>query len=327
MVSKKKKHQETEQPLLAHLVELRDRLLRSLAVVFVLFLVLMPFRNEIFNGLAMPLLTYLLPPGQSIIATEVASSFLVPFKTVLMAAIFISVPFLLYQVWAFVAPGLYQHERRIAAPLLISSTLLFYIGMSFAYFVVMGMAFRFLGKFVPETVELMTDITHYYNFVLKMVFAFGVSFEVPVATFILVWSGIATVEGLSEKRPYIFIAAFVVGMLLTPPDVVSQFLLAVPMWLLFELGLLSAKYFIHKNEQDEAVEQTAEQAESVGEHGDSEYRPMTDQEMEDELERIEKEELAMDDDGSSPVFKEKTDSDHTEPDPPTTDDGGDKPNE
>ncbi|MFT5350207.1 MAG: sec-independent protein translocase protein TatC [Planctomycetota bacterium] len=231
-----------EQPLIAHLAELRDRLLRALTCVFAVFLVLSFFANDIYHAVAMPLLAQM-PENTTMIATEVASPFLVPFKLAFFAAVFITMPYILYQSWAFIAPGLYQKELYFAMPLLVTSIILFYVGISFAYFVVFPLLFGFLTSAAPEGVSVMTDISHYLDFVLKLFFAFGLAFEVPIATILLITTGITTTEALAEKRAYIIVGAFAIGMLLTPPDVVSQILLAVPIWLLFESGLLLSKYF------------------------------------------------------------------------------------
>ncbi len=231
-----------EQPLIAHLAELRDRMLRALACVFAVFLMLSFFANDIYHAVAMPLLAQL-PDNTSMIATEVASPFLVPFKLAFFTAVFITMPYILYQAWAFIAPGLYQKELHFALPLLATSIVLFYVGVSFAYFVVFPLLFGFLTSAAPDGVSVMTDISHYLDFVLKLFFAFGLAFEVPIATILLISTGITTTQALAEKRAYIIVGAFTVGMLLTPPDIVSQILLAVPVWLLFESGLLLSKYF------------------------------------------------------------------------------------
>lgn len=231
------------QPLIAHLVELRTRLLRILGAILVVFLILFPFANDLYAVLAEPLLVHL-PEGASMIATEVASPFLAPFKFTLVLAFFVAIPMVLYQVWAFIAPGLYRNERRLVLPLLCASTLLFYAGMAFAYFVVFPLVFDFLIGVAPEGVTVMTDITKYLEFVLKLFFAFGMAFEVPIATIVLVWTGVTTPQELTAKRPYVIVAAFVIGMLLTPPDIISQTLLAVPMWLLFEAGILCSRFFL-----------------------------------------------------------------------------------
>jgi len=225
---------------MAHLLELRQRLLRATAAVLGVFLVLAPFAQELFHLLARPLLAQL-PEGSGMIATEVAAPFLTPFKLSFMLAFVVALPYVLHQAWAFVAPGLYRRERRIALPLLVSSVALFYLGMAFAYFVVFPIMFRFFVGVAPEGVAVMTDIARYLDFVVKLFFAFGLAFEVPVATYLLVRAGAVEAEALARGRPYVVVGAFVVGMLLTPPDVLSQTLLAVPMWLLFELGLWLAR--------------------------------------------------------------------------------------
>ena len=239
---------DTEQPLIAHLAELRNRLLRSLACVFVIFLGLSVFANDIYALIAGPLLAQL-PDQSSMIATEVASPFLVPFKLTFFAAVFVSVPYLLYQAWAFVAPGLYANERRLVLPLLSSSVLLFYLGCAFAFFIVFPLLFAFLTSTAPVGVTVMTDIGHYLNFILKMFFAFGLAFEVPIAIILFVYTGLASVESLAKKRAYIVVGAFTVGMLLTPPDIISQVLLAVPVWLLFEVGLILGR-FVKRRAED-----------------------------------------------------------------------------
>ncbi len=232
-----------EQPLLSHLIELRNRLLRMLLAIAIIFAGLFPFASELYAQLASPLLAHM-PQGGSMIATGVASPFLAPFKFTLVLAVFLAMPFILYHVWAFVAPGLYRRERRIVLPLLISSSLLFYAGIAFAYFVVFPLMFAFFIGVAPEGVTVMTDISQYLDFVLKLFFAFGLAFEVPVATVLLCWAGVTTPESLAAKRPYVVVAVFVIGMLLTPPDVISQTLLAVPMWLLFEVGLVFARILL-----------------------------------------------------------------------------------
>ena len=217
-------------------------MLRALACVFAVFLMLSFFANDIYHAIAMPLLAQL-PDNTSMIATEVASPFLVPFKLAFFTAVFITMPYILYQAWAFIAPGLYKKELHFALPLLATSIVLFYVGVSFAYFVVFPLLFGFLTSAAPDGVSVMTDISHYLDFVLKLFFAFGLAFEVPIATILLISTGITTTQALAEKRAYIIVGAFTVGMLLTPPDIVSQVLLAVPVWLLFESGLLLSKYF------------------------------------------------------------------------------------
>jgi sec-independent protein translocase protein TatC len=265
---------DAEQPLISHLVELRDRLLRIVLAVAVVFVVLIPFSNTLFTKLSGPLLAHM-PEGAGMIAIEVASPFLIPFKLTLFLAIFICVPYLLYQLWAFIAPGLYQHERRLVMPLLVSSTFLFYAGAAFAYYVVFPLVFAFFTSTAPEGVSVMTDISRYLDFVLTLFFAFGAAFEVPIVTVLLVWTGMTTREGLRSKRPYIIVGAFVIGMLLTPPDIISQTLLAVPMWILFELGVVFSAWF--ERQADENGEQ-------------EKFSPLTEAEMDEELDRIEADE-------------------------------------
>lgn len=224
-------------PLIAHLTELRSRLLRCVVAVLVIFACLFYFSQEIYALVAAPLRAQL-PAGASMIATGVATPFLTPFKLTLVISLFAAVPYILAQIWGFIAPGLYQHEKRIALPLLASSVLLFYGGMAFAYFVVFPIMFGFFSAVTPEGVDMMTDINQYLDFVLTIFFAFGVAFEIPVATFLLVWAGVVDVKTLRKSRPYVVVGCFVIGMLLTPPDVFSQTLLAIPMWFLFELGLI-----------------------------------------------------------------------------------------
>lgn len=231
-----------ERPLITHLLELRSRLLKSVVVVLVLFLAIYPFREMLYAWLAGPLRAAL-PEGATMIATAVATPFLIPLKLALMTALFASVPYLLHQLWAFVAPGLYRHEKRLVMPLLVSSILLFYAGMAFAYFLVFPLVFKFFAASTPEGVAMMTDINEYLSFVLLLFFAFGAAFEVPVATILLVRTGATTRESLTQKRPYVIVAAFTVGMLLTPPDVISQVMLAIPVWLLFEAGIVLSRWF------------------------------------------------------------------------------------
>ncbi|WP_295429900.1 twin-arginine translocase subunit TatC [uncultured Thiodictyon sp.] len=312
-----------EQPFLSHLVELRDRLIWMLAGVGVALVVTFPFANSIYTYVATPLIAKL-PQGSHMIATQVISPFLAPFKLALVAAVFLAMPWLLYQLWAFVAPGLYRHEKRLAIPLLASSVILFYVGMLFAYYLVFPLIFGFMAATTPEGVAMMTDITAYLDFVLALFFAFGVAFEVPVATILLVAIGITTPDALAAKRPYIIVGAFVVGMVLTPPDVFSQTMLAIPMWLLFELGVFLSRILV----RDRAAREAAEAAQWPGpgpvpppappggggrppalagtgsdalrggelEPDDAgpppDWRPLTDEEMESELDRVDAEQAA-----------------------------------
>jgi sec-independent protein translocase protein TatC len=229
-----------EATLLSHLIELRSRLLKAGAAVLFVFVCLVPFAQQIFTAVAQPLMRQL-PEESTMIATQVAAPFLTPFKTTLCVALFIAMPVVMYQIWAFVAPGLYRKEKRFAIPLVCSSVVLFYCGVAFAYWIVFPLMFGFFTAVAPEGVSVMTDISSYLDFVLVLFFAFGIAFEVPIATVMLVASGLTTPESLSRKRPYVFLGAFVVGMLLTPPDVISQTLLAVPIYLLYEAGIVMAR--------------------------------------------------------------------------------------
>ncbi|HSC69195.1 MAG TPA: twin-arginine translocase subunit TatC [Cellvibrio sp.] len=239
-----------ELPLVHHLLELRTRLLHIIYCLLGSFICLFPFSAEIYALISKPLLD-VLPEGASMIATDVASPFLTPMKLTFFVALLISVPFLLYQIWSFIAPGLYKHEKRLAMPLLVSSVLLFFAGMAFAYFVVFPTIFRFMTGIALDGVTTMTDITKYLDFVLHMFFAFGFAFEIPIATILLIQGGVTTTESLTAKRPYIVVGCFVIGMLLTPPDVMSQLLLAVPMWLLFEAGLFCGRLLEKARPKDE----------------------------------------------------------------------------
>lgn len=289
-MSEKKSQQKeaaAEAPFLSHLIELRDRLLRAILLILIVFLGLFIYANELYALLAKPLLAYL-PEGSSMIATQVASPFLTPFKLALVSSLFICMPYLLYQLWAFVAPGLYKHEKSLAFPLLISSIILFYLGMSFAYFVVFPLIFDFFAGIQLEGVVTSPDITNYLDFVLKLFFAFGLAFEVPIATIIVISTGMTTADKLAEKRPFIIVIAFVVGMLLTPPDVVSQMLLAIPVWLLFELGLIFSRFLSRKKERLAKEKEAQEE-----------------QELDDEFERAIEEEEALN--ATSGTDQQKTD--------------------
>ncbi|MBI4006539.1 MAG: twin-arginine translocase subunit TatC [Gammaproteobacteria bacterium] len=234
-----------EQSFISHLVELRERLLRSLLCVLIIFLALFYFANDLYSLIAAPLLKHL-SVNSTMIATGVAAPFITPVKLTFFLSLLIAMPYILYQAWAFIAPGLYENERRFALPLLISSIVLFYTGIAFAFFVVFPLLFAFLTTTAPAGVTVMTDISRYLDFVLQIFFAFGLAFEVPVVTILLVWSGFTSVESLRQNRPYIIVTAFVIGMLLTPPDVLSQILLALPIWCLFELGLFFSRKFIRQ---------------------------------------------------------------------------------
>jgi len=246
-----------ELSFLEHLVELRSRLLKACLAVLVILLALLPFARRLYAALAAPL-TAVLPEGSSMIAIDVASPFLTPFKLALLLALILAIPFVLYQLWAFVAPALYREEKRLARPLLYTSVLLFYAGCAFAYFVVFPLVFGFFTRVAPEGVTVMTDISKYLDFVMTLFLAFGITFEVPIATIILVATGVTTSEQLAKIRAYVLVGAFALGMLLTPPDVISQTLLAVPMWLLFEVGILMSRILLpHRRTRAGQGEETA----------------------------------------------------------------------
>lgn len=243
-----------QQGLIGHLIELRSRLLRIFLSIGLIFLPLAFFANDLYALLAMPLLAHM-PQGTSMIATEVASPFLTPFKFALVLAIFLGMPVILYHFWAFIAPGLYVHERKMMLPLLAGSTALFYGGVIFAYYVVFPLIFGFFLSVVPQGVAVMTDISKYLDFVLKIFFAFGLAFEVPIVTIVLVWAGATTPEQLVAKRPYVIVGAFVLGMLFTPPDMISQTLLAIPMWLLFEIGVVLSRMVAKRQAERDTAEE------------------------------------------------------------------------
>ena len=238
----------TEMTLVEHLTELRNRLLRVVLAIGVVFVACLPFADELYTLLALPLIERL-PEGSTMIATEVASPFLTPFKLAFITAVALTIPVALHQAWSFIAPGLYMKEQRLALPLLVSSTVLFFVGMAFAYYLVFPLMFQFFIAAAPEGITVATDIGRYLDFCIKLFFAFGIAFEVPVATFLIVSAGLTTVADLRKKRAYVILSAFVLGMLLTPPDVISQTLLALPMWVLFELGLVMCRLYI-KSEQE-----------------------------------------------------------------------------
>ena len=237
MAEKNSRTEDKNQPLIEHLIELRSRILHSIISVLIVFLPLFYFANDLYRYISEPLRVFL-PEDSSMIATEVASPFLTPFKLSLVLALFMAMPYILHQVWSFIAPGLYKKEKRLALPILCSSIVLFYIGIAFSFFVVFPLVFGFFTSVAPTGVTIMTDINRYLDFVLKLFFAFGIAFEIPIATLLLIWSGATSAENLKRKRPYVVLGCFVIGMLLTPPDIISQILLAIPMWGLFELGII-----------------------------------------------------------------------------------------
>lgn len=240
------------QPFVEHLIELRTRLIRAIIVLILFLIPLLYFSNEIYEFVASPLLKYL-PEGtaSSMIVTDVTAAFLTPFKLTFFVAVFLSMPFLLYQIWAFIAPALYRNEKRLAMPIFLSSIVLFYVGVAFAYFVVFPLIFEFFTSVAPTSVTVMPDITSHLNLVIKLFFAFGLAFEIPVATVILIVAGIISPKGLEKKRPYVIVGCFAIGMLLTPPDILSQAMLAVPMWLLFETGVFFGRILIRDREKEE----------------------------------------------------------------------------
>jgi len=275
-------HVEKEQTFISHLVELRDRLLRVVIVISLLTVGLMFFANDLYYYFSIPIQEYI-PKGSAMIATGVISPIFTPLKLALIGAFFLAIPYILFQAWAFIAPGLYKNEKQLAMPLVISSVILFYMGMAFAYFVVFPLVFQFTSTYIPSGVEYRPDIADYLNFALKMFFAFGVAFEVPIATIILIAAGLTTPESLVKKRPYIIVAAFTVGMLLTPPDVISQVMLALPMWFLFELGIIASKILLKKRLADLEKERQMYEDDT----------PLTDEEMEAELDKAIEEEARI----------------------------------
>jgi sec-independent protein translocase protein TatC len=267
-----------EESFLSHLIELRNRLIRALLAVGIVFICLFPWSKELYTLLAQPLLDTL-PKGGQMIATDVVGVFLVPMKVTMMAAFLIALPYVLYQVWAFVAPGLYAHEKRLAIPLVAASVLLFFCGMAFAYFLVFPTVFGFMSRIAPEGVAWMTDIEKYLSFVLSTFVAFGVTFEVPVIVIVLVHMGIVDIAKLKEWRPYVIVGAFVIGAIFTPPDVVSQIMLAVPLWLLYELGILLARFVVPVPGETLPVPASVPEAAVAADVPAADWKPMSDEEM------------------------------------------------
>lgn len=242
---------DNQQPLIQHLIELRNRLLQTLLIIGIIFGGLFYFANDIYAFASEPIRAQL-PEGSTMIATDITATFLAPFKLTFFVSVFIAIPFILYQFWSFIAPGLYRNEKKLIAPLLASSVLLFYAGIAAAYYVVLPVVFKFLTLTAPTEIQVMPDISLYLNLSLKLFFAFGMAFEIPIATILLIWSGATTPESLTAKRPYIIVACFVVGMLLTPPDVISQLMLAIPMWLLFEIGIVCGRMITSRSSEKHA---------------------------------------------------------------------------
>lgn len=262
------------ETFITHLIELRDRLLKSVIAWIVLFVCLFPFANDLYSILAQPMLNKL-PQGGQMIATEVVTPFFVPIKVAMMTAFLGALPVILYQVWAFIAPGLYSHERRLVVPLVLASLILFFCGMAFAYFLVFPVVFGFIIGIAPVGVAVMTDIGKYLDFVITMFLAFGITFEVPIVVIALAMSGIVEVEKFKEGRPYVIVGAFVIGAIFTPPDVVSQIMLAVPLWLLYEVGVIVAGWLVKNKPFTPAEEET--------------YTPISEADLDNELDRIEEE--------------------------------------
>ena len=284
---------ESENSFVSHLIEMRDRLLRAVLAVVIIFIALFPWAQDIYALLAQPMLAAL-PKGGQMIATEVTTPFFVPIKVTMMAAFLLAMPWVFYQAWAFVAPGLYQHERRIGVPLVIASVILFLLGMSFAYFLVFPIVFGFIVGVAPEGVAVMTDIGKYLDFVMTLFMAFGITFEVPVAVVLLVKMGMVSIAKLREIRPYVIVGAFVVGAIFTPPDVISQFMLAVPLWILYELGIIVASMITKPQPKSEA-----------------DYSPMSESEMDEEFDRIEAGEAESSQAESNAADQAEPDPNHT----------------
>ena len=261
---------EASENFISHLLELRNRLLRSLIAIGIAFVCLFPFASDLYALLAKPLLAAL-PKGGQMIATDVTTPFFVPMKVAMMAAFMLALPYVLYQMWAFVAPGLYAHEKKLIAPLVFASSALFLCGMAFAYFLVFPVVFGFISSTAPQGVAVMTDINKYLDFVLTLFVAFGITFEVPIAVILLARLGIVSIAKLKEARPYVIVGAFVIGAIFTPPDVISQIMLAVPLWLLYEIGVVIAGWMI--KDAPAAVS--------------SDYQPLSSEEMDKEFDRIE----------------------------------------
>ncbi|WXT99569.1 MAG: Sec-independent protein translocase protein TatC [Catillopecten margaritatus gill symbiont] len=273
-----------DMTLIQHLVELRDILLRSVIAILVIFVGLFPFANEVYAFIAAPIIG-VLPTGSNIIAIGVISPFLTPLKMALIIAVYLAMPYLLYQIWSFIAPALYKHEKRMIMPLVISSTLLFYAGLLFSFYIVFPVIFGFLSSIGPSVVDFTPDIQYYLDFVLKVSFAFGVAFEVPIATILIIMFNMTTIEKLKKNRPYVVIGAFILGMLLTPPDIISQTLIAIPMWLLFEAGLIFAPMFKRQESKEPTDDNTPDDSSDAKKSEDDD----DDEDWDDELEKIEAE--------------------------------------
>ena len=275
-----------EMTFVQHLIELRDKLLRSVIAILIVFVGLFPFANEVYEFIAAPILN-VLPQESNIIAIGVISPFLTPLKMALIFAVYVAMPYLLYQIWSFIAPALYKHEKQMILPLVVSSTLLFYAGLVFSFYVVFPVIFGFLTTIGPEVVNFTPDIQYYLDFVLKVSFAFGVAFEVPIATILLIMFGATTADKLKKNRPYVVIGAFVIGMLLTPPDIISQTLIAIPMWLLFEAGLIFAPLFTRKDRAQKQTESKTDESSNTNNKQTSKPQDEDDYDLDDdEIDKI-----------------------------------------
>ena len=307
-----------EMSFLQHLVELRDILLKSVIAILVIFIGLFPFANEVYGFIAAPIIN-VLPQGTNIIAIGVISPFLTPLKMALIMAVYLAMPYLLYQIWKFIAPALYKHEKQMIMPLVISSALLFYAGILFSFYVVFPVIFGFLSSVGPSVVDFTPDIQYYLDFVLKVSFAFGVAFEVPIATILIIMFGISTVENLKKNRPYVVIGAFVLGMLLTPPDIISQTLIAIPMWLLFEAGLIFAPMFKRKtvgpSDNDDSPTDTpsSKKEKEKEKEEEEEEEEWDDDELDAEMDKIDDEFEKMDDEFSDHQKKLEDDKSNKKP--------------
>ncbi len=281
-----------EMTFVQHLVELRDILLHSVVAILVIFVALFPFANEVYSFIAAPIVS-VLPQDTNIIAIGVISPFLTPLKMALIIAVYIAMPYLLYQIWSFIAPALYKHEKQMILPLVVSSTILFYAGLLFSFYIVFPVIFGFLSSIGPSIVDFTPDIQYYLDFVLKVSFAFGVAFEVPIATILLIMFGATTAEKLKKNRPYVVIGAFVLGMLLTPPDIISQTLIAIPMWLLFEAGLIFAPLFKRENNDSPSTDDPKPSSDTSNKNSSAsekeEEDDWDDDEFDAELDKIDKE--------------------------------------
>ncbi len=296
-----------EMTFVQHLIELRDILLRSVIAILIIFIGLFPFANEVYSFIAAPIIS-VLPQGSNIIAIGVISPFLTPLKMALIMAVYLAMPYLLYQVWKFVAPALYKHEKQMIVPLVISSTILFYAGLLFSFYIVFPVIFSFLSGIGPSIVDFTPDIQYYLDFVLKVSFAFGIAFEVPIATILLIMFGATTIEKLKTNRPYVVIGAFILGMLLTPPDIISQTLIAIPMWLLFEAGLIFAPFFVRKEPESNSPKDPSSTQQSTSENhptDNTEEQDWDDDEFDAEMDKIEAEFEKMDEEFEGDASKKK----------------------